>query len=110
MGGGSSLCGLGCDTVALQVNGINVEGLRHSEVVSHIKSRDSEARLLVVDPETDEYFKKLGVTPTEEHTKGESCPCQGDSRVGSQERGRVTFPSCLIPQWFPEHHPAIYKQ
>ncbi|NXO70316.1 NHRF2 protein, partial [Phainopepla nitens] len=54
----------------VEVNGINVEGLRHSEVVSHIKSRESEARLLVVDPETDEYFKKLGVTPTEEHTKG----------------------------------------
>jgi len=60
------------DAAALQVNGINVEGLRHSEVVSHIKARESEARLLVVDPETDEYFKKLGVTPTEEHTKGES--------------------------------------
>ncbi|NXE14197.1 NHRF2 protein, partial [Lophotis ruficrista] len=62
--------GLGSDAVALQVNGINVEGLRHSEVVAHIKSRESEARLLVVDPETDDYFKKLGVTPTEEHTKG----------------------------------------
>uniref|UniRef100_A0A8C5TZQ5 SLC9A3 regulator 2 n=1 Tax=Malurus cyaneus samueli TaxID=2593467 RepID=A0A8C5TZQ5_9PASS len=61
------------------VNGINVEGLRHSEVVSHIKSRESEARLLVVDPETDEYFKKLGVTPTEEHTKGEPFLPQGDS-------------------------------
>ncbi|XP_057254100.1 Na(+)/H(+) exchange regulatory cofactor NHE-RF2 isoform X4 [Pezoporus wallicus] len=54
----------------VEVNGINVEGLRHSEVVSHIKSRENEARLLVVDPETDDYFKKLGVTPTEEHTKG----------------------------------------
>lgn len=70
--------GLGSDAVALQVNGINVEGLRHSEVVSHIKSRESEARLLVVDPETDEYFKKLGVTPTEEHTKGEAFLSQGD--------------------------------
>ncbi|NXC24756.1 NHRF2 protein, partial [Campylorhamphus procurvoides] len=54
----------------VEVNGVNVEGLRHSEVVSHIKARDNEARLLVVDPETDDYFKKLGVTPTEEHTKG----------------------------------------
>uniref|UniRef100_A0A8C6JV98 Uncharacterized protein n=1 Tax=Melopsittacus undulatus TaxID=13146 RepID=A0A8C6JV98_MELUD len=57
----------------VEVNGINVEGLRHSEVVSHIKARENEARLLVVDPETDEYFKKLGVTPTEEHTKGVGC-------------------------------------
>ncbi|NXS87585.1 NHRF2 protein, partial [Erpornis zantholeuca] len=66
----ASRAGLRPQDRLVEVNGINVEGLRHSEVVSHIKSRESEARLLVVDPETDEYFKKLGVTPTEEHTKG----------------------------------------
>lgn len=75
----SSISDLGSDAVALQVNGINVEGLRHSEVVSHIKSRENEARLLVVDPETDDYFKKLGVTPTEEHTKGETSLSLGDT-------------------------------
>uniref|UniRef100_G1N2D5 NHERF family PDZ scaffold protein 2 n=1 Tax=Meleagris gallopavo TaxID=9103 RepID=G1N2D5_MELGA len=68
----ASRAGLRPQDRLVEVNGINVEGLRHSEVVSHIKARESEARLLVVDPETDEYFKKLGVTPTEEHTKGES--------------------------------------
>lgn len=77
--GSSPVCAAGArpgpDGAALQVNGINVEGLRHSEVVSHIKARESEARLLVVDPETDDYFKKLGVTPTEEHTKGETRLC-----------------------------------
>lgn len=58
-----------------QVNDINVEGMKHTEVVSHIKSKENEAKLLVVDPETDEYFKKLGVTPTEEHVRGQpSCP------------------------------------
>ncbi|NXG12988.1 NHRF2 protein, partial [Grallaria varia] len=66
----ASRAGLRPQDRLVEVNGINVEGLRHSEVVSHIKSRESEARLLVVDPQTDEYFKKLGVTPTEEHTKG----------------------------------------
>uniref|UniRef100_A0A8C0ZK69 PDZ domain-containing protein n=1 Tax=Cyanistes caeruleus TaxID=156563 RepID=A0A8C0ZK69_CYACU len=73
----ASRAGLRPQDRLVEVNGINVEGLRHSEVVSHIKSRESEARLLVVDPETDEYFKKLGVTPTEEHTKGETFPSQG---------------------------------
>lgn len=53
-----------------QVNGRNVEGLRHAEVVASIKARDDEARLLVVDPETDEHFKRLRVTPTEEHVEG----------------------------------------
>ncbi|NXP70031.1 NHRF2 protein, partial [Ramphastos sulfuratus] len=66
----ASRAGLRPQDRLVEVNGINVEGLRHSEVVSHIKARESEARLLVVDPETDDYFKKLGVTPTEEHTKG----------------------------------------
>uniref|UniRef100_A0A8B9V4T7 PDZ domain-containing protein n=1 Tax=Anas zonorhyncha TaxID=75864 RepID=A0A8B9V4T7_9AVES len=74
----ASRAGLRPQDRLVEVNGINVEGLRHSEVVSHIKARESEARLLVVDPETDDYFKKLGVTPTEEHTKG-SCPADGDS-------------------------------
>uniref|UniRef100_A0A8B9V3R1 PDZ domain-containing protein n=1 Tax=Anas zonorhyncha TaxID=75864 RepID=A0A8B9V3R1_9AVES len=68
----ASRAGLRPQDRLVEVNGINVEGLRHSEVVSHIKARESEARLLVVDPETDDYFKKLGVTPTEEHTKGET--------------------------------------
>ncbi|KAF1484922.1 Na(+)/H(+) exchange regulatory cofactor NHE-RF2, partial [Eudyptula minor novaehollandiae] len=66
----ASRAGLRPQDRLVEVNGVNVEGLRHSEVVSHIKSRENEARLLVVDPETDDYFKKLGVTPTEEHTKG----------------------------------------
>nr|XP_013809403.1 PREDICTED: Na(+)/H(+) exchange regulatory cofactor NHE-RF2-like [Apteryx mantelli mantelli] len=68
----ASKAGLRPQDRLVEVNGINVEGLRHSEVVSHIKSRENEARLLVVDPETDDYFKKLGVTPTEEHARGET--------------------------------------
>ncbi|XP_023416679.1 Na(+)/H(+) exchange regulatory cofactor NHE-RF2 isoform X4 [Cavia porcellus] len=54
----------------IEVNGQNVEGLRHAEVVASIKAREHEARLLVVDPETDEHFKQLRVTPTEEHVEG----------------------------------------
>nr|XP_008541540.1 PREDICTED: Na(+)/H(+) exchange regulatory cofactor NHE-RF2 isoform X1 [Equus przewalskii] len=54
----------------IEVNGQNVEGLRHAEVVASIKAREDEARLLVVDPDTDEYFKRLRVTPTEEHVEG----------------------------------------
>ncbi|XP_078520980.1 Na(+)/H(+) exchange regulatory cofactor NHE-RF2 isoform X2 [Lissotriton helveticus] len=54
----------------VEVNGQNVEGMKHSEVVSNIKSQEDETTLLVVDPETDEYFKKLGITPTEAHVQG----------------------------------------
>ncbi|KAK6476172.1 Na(+)/H(+) exchange regulatory cofactor NHE-RF2-like isoform X1 [Huso huso] len=53
----------------IEVNGVNIEDRKHSEVVAFIKSRGDEARLLVVDQQADEYFKKLGVTPTERHVK-----------------------------------------
>lgn len=53
-----------------QVNGVNIEGLRHSEVVALIRAGGEEVRLLVVDPETDELFLRLGLTPTTSHDKG----------------------------------------
>ncbi|XP_062304912.1 Na(+)/H(+) exchange regulatory cofactor NHE-RF2-like [Osmerus eperlanus] len=53
----------------VEVNRVNIEGLRHSEVVALIRGGAEETRLLVVDPETDELFKRLGVTPTESHIK-----------------------------------------
>ncbi|MBN3282002.1 NHRF2 protein, partial [Polyodon spathula] len=53
----------------IEVNGVNIEDWKHSEVVAFIKSRGDEARLLVVDQEADEYFKKRGVTPTGSHVK-----------------------------------------
>ncbi|XP_028008773.2 Na(+)/H(+) exchange regulatory cofactor NHE-RF2 isoform X3 [Eptesicus fuscus] len=62
--------GLRAQDRLIEVNGQNVEGLRHAEVVASIKAREDEARLLVVDPETDEHFKRLRVTPTEEHVEG----------------------------------------
>uniref|UniRef100_A0A3Q3XB41 Na(+)/H(+) exchange regulatory cofactor NHE-RF n=1 Tax=Mola mola TaxID=94237 RepID=A0A3Q3XB41_MOLML len=48
----------------VEVNGVNVEGLRHSEVVALIRAGGEEVRLLMVDPETDELFLRLGVPPT----------------------------------------------
>ncbi|XP_064151446.1 Na(+)/H(+) exchange regulatory cofactor NHE-RF2 isoform X2 [Loxodonta africana] len=53
-----------------KVNGQNVEQLRHAEVVASIKAHKDEAWLLVVDLETDKHFKRLRVTPTEEHVQG----------------------------------------
>ncbi|KAJ8001524.1 hypothetical protein DPEC_G00170380 [Dallia pectoralis] len=47
----------------VEVNGVNVETLTHSEVVSLIQEGVNETRLLVVDVETDKLLKRLGVTP-----------------------------------------------
>lgn len=49
---------------------MNIQGLRHSEVVALIRAGGEEVRLLVVDPETDELFLRLGLTPTSSPDKG----------------------------------------
>ncbi|KAK2833691.1 hypothetical protein Q5P01_017580 [Channa striata] len=54
----------------VQVNGVLVDEKTHSEVVAAIKAGGSETRLLVVDPETDAFFKKCRVTPTTDHLTG----------------------------------------
>ncbi|CAL1601873.1 unnamed protein product [Knipowitschia caucasica] len=53
----------------VEVNGLNVDGLKHSEVVAFIRAGGDEVQLLVVDPETDEFFLGLGITPTTSHLK-----------------------------------------
>ncbi|TRY97309.1 hypothetical protein DNTS_020594 [Danionella cerebrum] len=54
----------------IEVNGVNIENMRHSEVVAFIKNGGTETHLLVVDPDTDEHFKRLNITPTSIHLKG----------------------------------------
>lgn len=54
----------------MQVNGAPVEGKQHSHVVAAIKASGDETSLLVVDPDTDAFFKKCGVTPNAEHLTG----------------------------------------
>lgn len=52
------------------MNGVNIESMRHAEVVAFIKRGGNETHLLVVDPDTDEHFKKLGIIPSSSHVKG----------------------------------------
>ncbi|XP_059204216.1 Na(+)/H(+) exchange regulatory cofactor NHE-RF1-like [Centropristis striata] len=54
----------------VQVNSLPVDGKTHSEVVAAIKAGGSEVRLLVVDPDTDAFFKKCRVTPSLDHLTG----------------------------------------
>uniref|UniRef100_A0A673WW19 NHERF family PDZ scaffold protein 2 n=1 Tax=Salmo trutta TaxID=8032 RepID=A0A673WW19_SALTR len=73
----------------VEVNGVNIEALRHSEVVSFIRGGGDEACLLVVDAETDELFKRLGVTPTSTHVKGQRMTTNGSS-ASQYSRGSTT--------------------
>lgn len=62
--------GLKAQDRIVEVNGVCMEGKQHGDVVSAIKAGGDETKLLVVDPETDEFFKKCRVVPAQEHLKG----------------------------------------
>ncbi|XP_072299574.1 Na(+)/H(+) exchange regulatory cofactor NHE-RF2 [Eucyclogobius newberryi] len=53
----------------VEVNGVNIEGMRHADVVAFIKRGGDETWLLVVDLPTDQHFKRRGITPTLSHVK-----------------------------------------
>ncbi|KAG5854071.1 hypothetical protein ANANG_G00033620 [Anguilla anguilla] len=82
----------------IEVNGINVENLRHSEVVACVRSGGMETRLLVVDPETDEHFKRLGITPTESHVKDIISQPMTNGSPRPQTNGKPGQHSSLISQ------------
>lgn len=56
---------------------MNIEGMRHAEVVAFIKRGGDETWLLVVDPDTDEHFKRRGVVPTVSHLRGRTTLTKG---------------------------------
>lgn len=64
------MCFPSSSAVVSQVNGVSVIGMLHSEVVAAIKAGGDQTRLLVVDTETDDFFKRCNVLPTEEHITG----------------------------------------
>ncbi|KAG7268187.1 hypothetical protein CRUP_029802 [Coryphaenoides rupestris] len=58
--------------------------MRHAEVVAFIKNGGEETRLLVVDPDTDEHFKRIGVIPTVYHLKDYDGPSISNISNGSR--------------------------
>ncbi|KAM4598505.1 Na(+)/H(+) exchange regulatory cofactor NHE-RF2 isoform 3-T3 [Polymixia lowei] len=78
---------------AKKVNGVNIEGMRHAEVVAFIKTGGDETRLLVVDPETDEHFKRMGVVPTVCHLKDYDGPSISNGSPSPQINGSSTTQS-----------------
>ncbi|CAN9505699.1 unnamed protein product [Ophioblennius macclurei] len=77
----------------IEVNGVNIEGMRHAEVVAFIKKGGDETWLLVVDPETDEHFKRRGVIPTVNHLKDYDGPSISNGSSAPQINGSSTTQS-----------------
>uniref|UniRef100_UPI00358E4B0F Na(+)/H(+) exchange regulatory cofactor NHE-RF2-like n=1 Tax=Myxine glutinosa TaxID=7769 RepID=UPI00358E4B0F len=65
-GSPADLAGLRAGDRLVAVNGENVEGVPHREVVRRIGARPAEVYLLVVDPETDNLLKRLELKCTED--------------------------------------------
>ncbi|BFZ05033.1 hypothetical protein BsWGS_08074 [Bradybaena similaris] len=57
----ASTAGLRVHDRIIEVNGVNVEDEKHTEVIARIKAIPGETKLLVVDRETDNYYKDRGI-------------------------------------------------
>ncbi|XP_040919044.1 Na(+)/H(+) exchange regulatory cofactor NHE-RF2 [Toxotes jaculatrix] len=77
----------------IEVNGVNIEGMRHAEVVAFIKKGGDETWLLVVDPDTDEHFKRRGIIPTVSHLKDYDGPSISNGSPTPQINGSSTTQS-----------------
>lgn len=77
----------------IEVNGVNIEGMRHAEVVAFIKKGGEETWLLVVDPDTDEHFKRRGIVPTVSHLKDYDGPPIYNGSPSPQINGSSTTQS-----------------
>ncbi|KAK2833576.1 hypothetical protein Q5P01_017465 [Channa striata] len=77
----------------VEVNGVNVEGMRHAEVVAFIKKGGDETWLLVVDPDTDEHFKRRGVIPSVSHIKDYDGPSISNGSPSPHINGSSTTQS-----------------
>ncbi|XP_068434879.1 Na(+)/H(+) exchange regulatory cofactor NHE-RF2 [Clinocottus analis] len=77
----------------IEVNGVNIEGMRHAEVVAFIKKGGDETWLLVVDPETDEHFKRRGIAVGVSHLRDYDGPSISNGSPNPQINGSSTTQS-----------------
>ncbi|XP_053194229.1 Na(+)/H(+) exchange regulatory cofactor NHE-RF2 [Scomber japonicus] len=77
----------------IEVNGMNIEGMRHAEVVAFIKKGGDETWLLVVDPDTDDHFKRNGVVPSVSHIKNYDGPSISNGSPSPHINGSSTTQS-----------------
>ncbi|KAM8845294.1 Na(+)/H(+) exchange regulatory cofactor NHE-RF2 isoform 2-T3 [Spinachia spinachia] len=74
----------------VEVNGVNIEGMRHAEVVAFIKKGGDATWLLVVDPETDAEFKRRGIVPAVSHVRDYDGPSISNGSLNPRINGSST--------------------
>jgi len=115
-GGPAEVSGLKVGDRIVEVNDVNIEAGKHSDLVNAIKQSGSEVHLLVVDKETDAYFKSLNITPTRKHV--DSPPTEADATPAvvtqsSEPDAPVSSPdttSPIVTSSAPEIHVADDEQ
>uniref|UniRef100_A0A0B7A089 PDZ domain-containing protein n=1 Tax=Arion vulgaris TaxID=1028688 RepID=A0A0B7A089_9EUPU len=60
----ASTAGLKVHDRIIEVNGVNIEKEKHSDVIGRIKAIPGETKLLVVDKRVDDYYREKGVSIT----------------------------------------------
>ncbi|XP_020858135.1 Na(+)/H(+) exchange regulatory cofactor NHE-RF1 [Phascolarctos cinereus] len=90
--------GLQAQDRIVEVNGICMEGKQHGDVVTAIKSGGDETKLLVVDKETDEFFKKCKVIPSQEHLSGPLPEAVANGEVEKESSATWTETMCESPK------------
>lgn len=68
--GPSEVAGLKSGDRIVEINGKNLEYEKHNAIVAAIKGSGNEVDMLVVDEQTDKFFKELNVVPTADHVSG----------------------------------------
>lgn len=88
------LAGLKPQDKLIQVNGMSVIGMQHSEVVAAIKAGGNETTLLVVDAEAEEFFRRCNVVPAVEHVAGPlPGPASEEEEAAVKEKTKVSASS-----------------
>ncbi|CAG5911250.1 unnamed protein product [Menidia menidia] len=91
----ASRAGLRPQDKIIQVNGVLVAGMQHSEVVAAIKAGGDQTRLLVVDSEAEDFFRRCNVAPGEEHVSG-SLPEPVSARASEEEAPAEMRPKASV--------------
>ncbi|XP_075880188.1 Na(+)/H(+) exchange regulatory cofactor NHE-RF2 isoform X1 [Nelusetta ayraudi] len=89
-GSPADVAGLRRQDRVIEVNGVNIESMKHSDVVAFIKAGGDETWMLVVDPETDQHFKSRGVIPTSSHVRDYEGPPIRNGSISTQMNGSST--------------------
>ncbi|XP_026158225.1 Na(+)/H(+) exchange regulatory cofactor NHE-RF2 [Mastacembelus armatus] len=76
----------------IEVNGVNIEGRRHSAVVTQIRAGGNKVQLLVVDHETDELLQRQGITLTTNNAKEDF-----EEESASESMSSKHFPNTELP-------------